>query len=353
MTEHGTGAFSAVPSGDGGNGRFGAGQVAMGQFHGDGREDSRTLVVDREDGDRHHGGRYHGGREPFLGRWLFSPRLLIVVVIIALGVGLGLGGWWLTSGRFAQVPSVSGDSVTQATAVLTADGFTVKRGARVHSNTVPSGSVASTSPSGRVSKGSTITILVSDGPFTSVVPKVQNETLTAAQAALQHVHLIPTTQQVGSNAPVGTVVGTNPPAGTTWPQTKTVTILIAGGPQLPDFVGASAQTAQQWANQHGVTLQQQPDNNSQQPQGTITGQEPAARSLVRQGQTVIVKVSTGPQIVAVPNPVGMSVQQATQVLQAAGFQVQVNTYGPFDKVFDFSPVNQAPRGSTIVLDVGY
>ena len=57
MTEHGTGAFGAVPSGDGGNGRFG-----MGQFHGDGREDSRTLVVDREDGDRYHGGRYHGGR---------------------------------------------------------------------------------------------------------------------------------------------------------------------------------------------------------------------------------------------------------------------------------------------------
>ena len=201
----------------------------MGQFRGGGREDSHTLVVNREDGDRFHGGgRYHGGREPFLGRWLFSPRLLIVVLIVALGPGLGLGGWWLTSGRFTQVPSVSGDSVTQATAVLTAGGFTVKQGARVHSDTVPSGSVASTSPACRVSKGSTITILVSDGPFTSVVPKVQGETLTAAQAALQRVHLVSTTEKVGSNAPVGTVIGTNPPAGTTWPQTKTVTILVAG-----------------------------------------------------------------------------------------------------------------------------
>ena len=50
-----------------------------------------------------------------------------MVVIIGLGVGLGLGGWWVISGRFVQVPSVSGDSVTQATTVLTADGFTVKR----------------------------------------------------------------------------------------------------------------------------------------------------------------------------------------------------------------------------------
>ena len=347
VTGPGTGAFNATPTG---NGQFGIGQfgiVGVGQFHGGGREDSHTLVVDRGDGDR-----YHGGREPFLGRWLFSPRLLIVVVIIGLGVGIGVGGWWLTSGRFVQVPSVSGDSLTQATAVLTADGFTIKRG-RVHSNVVASGSVVGTSPAGRVSKGATITILVSSGPFTSVVPKVQNDPLAAAQAALQRVHLVSTRQQVGSNAPVGTVIGTNPPAGTTWPQTKTVTILIAGGPQLPDFAGMNYQAAQQWASQHDVNLQQQPDNNSQQPQGIITGQEPAATTLVRPGQTVVVNVSTGPQVVSVPDVNGASVEQATQILQAAGFQVQVNRYGPFDKVFDYSPTTQAPRGSTIVLAVGY
>ena len=356
VTGPGTGAFSA-PAQNAGNGQSAAGQLGMGefgraQFHGGGREDSHTLVVDREDGDRDHGGRDHGGREPFLGRWLFGPRLLIIVVIIALGVGLGLGGWWLTSGRFAQVPSVSGDSVTRATAVLTADGFTVKRD-RVRSNTVPRGSVVGTSPAGRVSRGSTIAILVSDGPFTSVVPAVKNDRLAVAQAALQRVHLAATTQKVASNAPVGTVIGTNPPAGTTWPQTRTVTILIAGGPLLPNFVGADQQTAQQWANQHGVTLQPQPDNNSQQPAGTITGEEPAAGAFIQPGQTVVVRVSTGPQLVGVPNPIGLSVAQATQALQGAGFRVQVNTYGPFDKVFDFSPVGQAPRGSTIVLDVGY
>ncbi len=349
VTERGTGAFGAAPTG---NDQFGTGQFGTGQFHGGGREDSHTLVVDREDGDRYHGGRGHGGREPFLGRWLFSPRLLIVVVIIGLGVGLGLGVWWLTSGRFAQVPSVSGDSVTVATTVLTADGFTVRQG-RVHSNTVATGSVTGTSPAGRVPKGSAITILVSSGPFTSVVPKVQNDTLADARAALRRVHLTSTTQQVGSDAPVGTVVGTNPPAGTTWLQTKTVTILISGGLQLPNFGGENVQTARQWANQHGVNLQQQSDNNSQQPQGTITGQEPAAMSLVRPGETVVVNVSSGPQLVGVPYVIGNSVEQATQTLQAAGFQVQVNRYGPFDKVFDFSPTTQAPRGSTIVLDVGY
>src|ERR1700730_2345634 len=203
VSVHDTGPVDAGLAGLGLAGAGLGGSGLGGPAHGGGREDSHTLGVHREDG-----GRYTGGREFFLGRWLFSPRLLIVALIIGLGVGLGLGGWGLTTGRDMQVPSVSGYSVTQATAILTADGFTVKQG-RVHSNAVAKGLVAGTGPAGRVSKGSTITILVSSGPFTSVVPKVQNDTLKAAQAALQRVHLVSTTQQVGSDAPVGTVTGTN------------------------------------------------------------------------------------------------------------------------------------------------
>ncbi len=110
--------------------------------------------------------------------------------------------------------------------------------------------------------------------------------------------------------------------------------------------------AQQWADQHNVQLQQQPDANSQQPAGTVTGQEPAAGSTFQSGQTVVVQVSSGPQLVPVPDPIGMSLDQATQVLQAAGFQVSVTRIGFGNRVFDFSPVSEAPRGSVITLDVG-
>ena len=318
------------------------------EFRAPAGENSHTLVVDRDDGGRHQ-----GGREPFLGRWLFSPRLLILVLVVALGLGIGIGGWWIFSGRFTDVPRVSGVTVRQATAVLTADGFTVRQGTQVHSNTVAKGRVVGTSPTGRVSKGATITLVVADGPFTSVVPTVRGQTQAAAQAALQHVHLVTIVQKVGSSAPIGTAIGTNPPAGTTWPQTKTVTILVASGPPLPSFTGMSFDAAQQLAGQYNVNLQQQPDGNSQQPAGVITGQEPAAGATFQPGQTVVVRVSTGPQLVTVPSPVGMTVDQATQLLQAAGFQVKVNRYFLGNKVFDFSPSGQAPRGSTITLDVGF
>jgi eukaryotic-like serine/threonine-protein kinase len=308
---------------------------------------SRTLVVHREDG-----GRYLGGREPFLQRWLFSPRLAIVALIVALGIGLGVGGWWFTSGRYASVPVVTNDSVSQATTALTVDGFTIAKVSSVHNNDIPKGTVVGTSPSGRASKGSAITILVSSGPFTSVVPSVQGDTLNAAQAALQHVHLASTVQKVGSNSPVGTVLGTKPKAGTTWPQTRPVTILVAGGPSVPNFSGQAVQVAQQWASEHGAHLQTQQDQNSQQPSGTITGQEPTAGSVYQQGETVVVEVSAGPAEVNVPDTVGMSVRQATQVLEAVGFKVQVQSYGlGGNRVWGYNPEGQAPRGSTIMIDV--
>jgi beta-lactam-binding protein with PASTA domain len=276
-----------------------------------------------------------------------------VLLVVMLCAGLGLGGWYFFAGRYVRVPSVSGYSVAVAATALKNDGLTVRTGSQVHSNSVAKGLVVGTKPSGRVAKGTTVRLLTSDGPFTSVVPQVAGDTLSAAQAALQRVHLSATTQKVGSTAPVGSVVGTTPAAGTSWPQTKTVAIQVSAGPALPNFAGQNVAAAEQWAAQYQVTLQQQQDNSSQQPQGIITGQSPAANSTVQAGQTIVVNVSTGQQPISVPDVDGMSSEQATQELQSAGFNVQVNWYGPVDKVFHHNPSDQATRGSTITLAVGY
>jgi eukaryotic-like serine/threonine-protein kinase len=348
--QSGTSGFGSGQSGAASFGAASFGAASFGTGTGTGTGDnisSHTLVVHRD-----QDGRYQGRREPFLQRWLFSPRLGVIALILVLGLGLGLGGWWLAVGRYASIPVVSGESVTTASTALTVNGFTVARVSRVNSNTEPKGVVVGTSPSGRATKGSAITILVSAGPFTSKVPDVHGDTLTAAEAALQRVHLSSVVEKVGSNSPVGSVLGTNPGAGTTWPQTKTVAVLVAGGPPLPDFVGMNIQAVQQWAQAHGVNLQQQQDQNSTQPQGTITGQQPAAGSLYQQGETVTVVVSAQPAQVSVPDTDGMSVQQATQVLQAAGFQVQVSSFGGAGgTVFGYSPTGQAPPGTTIILEV--
>jgi eukaryotic-like serine/threonine-protein kinase len=349
--EHGTGPFAMGPaSGQFGSGQFGAAsQFGPGQFAngGDGAG-SHTLVVRREDD-----GRYPGTREPFLQRWLFSPRLGLIALILVLGVGLGVGGWWETAGRYTQVPSVTGDSVATATAALKANGFTVSGETPVHSNVVPKGTVMGTDPAGRAAKGSRIALLVSAGPFTSIVPVVKNDTLAQAKAALARVHLIGREQQVGSTEPAGTVLGTSPVAGTSWPQTKPVSILVATSMPLPSFFGQSVQEAEQWASAHGVILQTQQTSSSTGAQGTIVGQQPAAGSAYHRGETVTVDVSSGPAEVPVPDVIGMTVAEATNQLEQAGFQVNVDRISMFgNKVIDFDPVGEAPRGSTVTLVVG-
>jgi serine/threonine protein kinase/beta-lactam-binding protein with PASTA domain len=348
---HSAGPFEnggGFESGQSVTGPVGSSQFGMGPFGG-GRPDdagSHTLIVDRQAGDR-----YTGPREPFLQRWLFSPRLLIVLLVLVIGAGLGFGGWYLTAGRYTQVPTLAGYSVKQATAALTTDGFRIKQQAPVHSNSVAQGQVVGTTPVGRVTKGTPIALLVSDGPFTSVVPKVANDTLAAAKAALARVHLVSTTQNVASTSPAGTVIGTNPGAGASWPQTKTVAILVAASLPVPNFVGQNVQVAQQWASEHGLTLNQQADNTSQQAAGTVTGQQPAANSAYQQGETITVEVSSGPQLVNVPDVTGQSLAQATQQLQQAGFKVQVQGPPYRGTVWGYSPVTPQASGSTITLNL--
>ena len=150
--------------------------------------------------------------------------------------------------------------------------------------------------------------------------------------------------------PVGTAIGTNPAAGSSVAQTQNVTILIAGGPALPKFVGEPQASAEQQAQQDGITLSVQQISENVAP-GTVVKQNPAAGSIYTHGQTVTIWVSNGPATVPVPDVIGSNLQQAEQILKQAGFNVQVDNNFFFGRVWDYSPVGTAPRGSTISLNV--
>jgi len=49
----------------------------------------------------------------------------------------------------------------------------------------------------------------------------------------------------------------------------------------------------------------------------------------------------------------MNVGQARDTLAKLGFTVTVNRFGPFNKVFDYNPKQQAAKGSTITLYAGF
>ena len=336
---------------------------------------SRTMVVDAGypgyggpggpyDGDGDGAGRHRGaaqddggGREPFLQRWLFSRRLVYVLAALALLLGLGGGAWWLNSGRYTAVPSVGKLSAPAAERALRQAGFQVRTGSTVTDDNVPKGDVIAASPSGRALPGSTITLTPSRGPKMITVPTIPTtDTVAQAEAALRGAGLTaaPVTKKVGvdSNPVIGTVTGTDPAAGKSWPENQPVTVLEVAGLSLPNLVHQNISDVQQWASQNQVTLQPTQVTSNEAP-GTIVGQSPAPGTVLTQGQTVSVSVSNGPPQVPIPDVRGQNCQQAQQQLQQAGFQVQVQQGWFGDNVTDMNPTGQAPGGSTVTLNCGH
>jgi eukaryotic-like serine/threonine-protein kinase len=294
--------------------------------------------------------------EPLLQRWLFSRRLVYLLLTLGVVVVVGLITWWVTEGQYVTVPQVKGMAAGTARTELENLGFTVQLGQSQHSNAIPQGDVISTSPAigSSAKRGAVVTVVESTGPVMISVPQVTGITKAAAQTALRKAGLIPgpVTYAASSTIGAGVVISTNPVAQTLWPQDKPVGLTVSAGPPLPNFVGQQFSAAQGTAQQGGYQLQEQANNNSNQPPGTITGQSPAAGTPITPGEVVTVQVSSGPPEVPIPSVTGDTVPAAEAALQAAGFQVTVNQ-GIGGTVSGTSPSGQAPKGSTITINVGF
>jgi serine/threonine-protein kinase len=300
-------------------------------------------------------GRARGYREPFLQRWLFSRRILVVLAVLVIAAAT----WWVTAGQYFSLPRVTGMTVSTARADLANAGLTAKVGAAEHSDSVPAGQVILTEPGSgaHVKHGQLITLIPSLGPVEVSVPNVTGQGLTAAEQMLESAGLTaaPPTYETSTTVSAGVVIATNPPAYSNTPKDKPVGLVVSSGPPLPSFLGELFTAAQGQAGSVGVTLQEQSAGPNNAPAGTILRQSPPPGSPVKAGEVVTVWVSPGPPQVPVPDVDGLNQQQATQELQAAGFQVSVNnTFGGVlgNKVTSYSPTGQAPKGSTITINIG-
>ena len=299
----------------------------------------------------------YGRREPRLQRWLFSRKFAYAALAAAVVLILGLVGWWVISGQYVAVPQVGGLAKATAATELRNLGFKVKTVHGVHDNSVTRGHVIRTDPAigSRAHRGSVIALVPSLGPVQVQVPSVTGMKVADAEAALRRAGLTPgrVKSAASTTIPLGVVISTSPIAGLSWPQTKPVTIVESAGQPLPELVGQQESAAQQQSQQDGFQLNPETDKNSSQPAGTITAQSPRPGTPITPGEVVTIRVSAGPQLVAIPDVQGMPAQQAIAVLQQAGFQVNVDTLSRGHRVFGYNPTGQAPKGTTITIFVGF
>ena len=294
--------------------------------------------------------------EPRLQRLLFSRRLGYLAAAVVVVLVAGLATWWLMSGRYTNVPRVTGMTVAAASTELRQAGFTVTTGTALLDNQVAKGQVIRSVPAAgqRVGTGSHITLVPSAGPHRRPMPQVTGLTLQAAQAAIRQAGLTPgaVTNEPSSTIAAGIVVSTTPADGAMWPQPQPVRLVVSAGPPMPDFVGQPQEAAQGWASANGVSLNVVTAAKSDEPAGTIIDQSLRPGNAFTRGQVITITISPGPPMVPIPNVDGQSVADATRTLKNLGFSVNVNQVGPVDNVFNYSPNTQAPKGSTITLWVG-
>jgi beta-lactam-binding protein with PASTA domain/tRNA A-37 threonylcarbamoyl transferase component Bud32 len=136
-------------------------------------------------------------------------------------------------------------------------------------------------------------------------------------------------------------------------------VLLLPGTQkvgVPTVVGADQANAEAKLRQDGfrvdTTLK-----TAEQPKGQVIGQDPSGGTRAKKGSTVTLTVSDGPQQVAVPQVVGLTVSSARARLDKVGLQPSEREENsdtvPKGKVISVSPAEgqKVDKGSSVTLVV--
>ncbi|GII22027.1 Stk1 family PASTA domain-containing Ser/Thr kinase [Planosporangium mesophilum] len=271
-----------------------------------------------------------GGLKGLKERVLGSPRgrLSVAAALAVLGLLVVIGGWWFGVGRFTTAPDLVGVQKAQVAGLVEQSGLTVRFDSGRFDEKIAKDTVLVQNPKAgqRVVSGSTVTVTLSLGPERYQMPDEAGKDATLATAELASLKLSVQVVQVFDDlVPAGSVVSSDPPAGTSVkPGTKVVLKVSKGRAPVtvPSVVGQPLDQAQATLAGLGlkVTVKQQ-DNNK--PANTVLAQDPGDGAGVEPGATITLTVSKGPAAVAVPNVVGRSVDEARQILAQVGLQAQI------------------------------
>ncbi len=99
------------------------------------------------------------------------------------------------------------------------------------------------------------------------------------------------------------------------------TVSVADGQvSVPNFIGMTEEEAEAAANEVGLGIKYQGEKESDQPEGTIIEQNPAAGTAVDKNTTIYYYRSAGQNLITVPSGiVGSSLSDAQSALSSAGF----------------------------------
>lgn len=292
------------------------------------------------------------------GYWLFALVLLLT--------GLAAGtGWYFGAGpgAMATVPETATLLPDNARQVLVEEGFQVADAER-NDPRVPAGQVSGTDPAAgeQARRGSTVTMFVSLGPRMLPVPDVVGQPEADARAALGDFAVAEqAAQQFSGDIAAGAVIavlgGDGNPVGAEYPELGDLTLVVSVG-AVPDVTGLPVADAEAAITGAGLVVgTADPQFSDDVPADHVISWTPAT-DPVRPGDSIVITVSKGPDLVEVPNVItGQTIAQARQQLEALGFSVTSNVPGFLEgavvaSVQSPAAGEQLKRGSEVTVNFG-
>ena len=304
---------------------------------------------------------YDEGPEPKRSRKRLVLGIVAALLVIA-GTAVGVVAYLRASVTTYPVPPLVGVEIARARNIVSQYDWQVEERTG-RNDTYPTGVVYQQEPTtGSLERGDPIVLYVSEGPFPSKLPDLVGEDQATATTMLTDAGLTLGTvgNQFDETAPAGavlawTVGGQSFAPGTEVTKGTTVDLVVSGGPQprvLPALIGQTFEQATAQLQQLGLVLTRAPDVFSDTVgAGLIAELAPPAGTELPRGATVTVAVSKGPDVVTVPNVVGLDLTTAVANLTQAGL-AQGTISGPIEgKVLATNPGPTAvvKRGTAVEI----
>ena len=287
-----------------------------------------------------------------------GPLALLLVLVLAVGLS-GFAWFYAAVLSKTTTPGLLGLTRAEAAEKAGRAGLEVRVAERRYDEVVPAGSVIDTDPrpGASIDKDGTVGLVLSRGPERYEVPPLRGRTETVAREILEDLKLAVGAPQHRYHGKIerGSVISTDPPAGTSLKPGTAVTLVISDGPEpvaVPSVVNLPVEEAREKLKAAQLRSNVTEEFHDTVPAGLVVSQDPAEGTADKNSVVQLV-VSKGPPLVVVPEVTGKPVGEAQAILQGAGFQVNVNQIPGPGIVRSQSPGagEEHPKGTIVTLYV--
>ncbi len=249
---------------------------------------------------------------------------IVIFLVVLFSDGTGSGP------QLIEVPSLVGQDYES---LQESADYQIKLNEKVHDSNYPAGQIIEQNPQAgeQIEKGETIYVTVSLGQVPAVVkmPNVVGWELSQAERALNNLGInlqILVEEENHDEVTAGSIIRTDPMAETDLTTSQEIKLIVSKGMEMktatmPDLADYKKDDAKKVLENQQLALNIAFEEifDSSVPAGQVVKTNPEADATVQTGDTVIVYISKGAQLLPMSAVLNLKVDSAVNILKSDGF----------------------------------